>query len=524
MSSPIGRLPISPRDREVSAKIGGEAPIGVAVHSPAANDTVDLDSGRPLVVELDGVLIRTEVAHETLLDGVRSNPHLVWKLPFLLWSGRAATVVYPTGGLDTDVERWPVDEQVIDFVRSEARGGRKVVLLSSADASMLEAVAARFAFISETITVDHAGRIDGFPWTEVLSDRFPGGFDYVGKKGSDVAIWRLEGEVARGDGGAVTGAKLGSFEASGSEFVAVLSRRPAQFKTLRRALRLHQWAKNSLIFVPLLLGGLAGDPQSWLIALVGFLALGLVASATYIVNDLWDLTSDRRHWSKCARPIASGELAISSAVVLALGGLTLGLGIAVALGPRAIGLIGVYLVMTLAYSFYMKRIPVLDVLVLAGLFTLRIGIGMALVDAKLSHWLLVFSMFVFVSLSTAKRHSEILRLAENGKTSAEGRGYLLMDAPLTLALGLASMLGAVLIMTLYLIEDALPFGFYRNPAFLWFFPPILFLFLGRIWLLCQRGQLNDDPVEFAIKDRVSLSLGCGMAVSFFAAVVLPSLL
>jgi 4-hydroxybenzoate polyprenyltransferase len=196
-----------------------------------------------------------------------------------------------------------------------------------------------------------------------------------------------------------------------------------------------------------------------------------------------------------------------------------GFGLASSLGLTAVVLLAVYVVATLGYSLSLKRVPILDVTVLAGLFTLRLEYGIVLSDVRLSPWLLVFSMFVFTSLSMAKRHAEVLRSAEKGLASMEERGYLSSDAPLTLGLGLASMLGALLIMVLYLIEDAFPRGFYAKPAFLWALPPILFLFLGRVWLLCQRGQLHDDPVEFATRDRVSVILGIAMTVSFLTALL-----
>lgn len=185
-------------------------------------------------------------------------------------------------------------------------------------------------------------------------------------------------------------------------------------------------------------------------------------------------------------------------------------------------MLALYAAGTLAYSFALKRVPILDVFVLASLFTLRLGFGIVLADVKLSPWILVFSMFVFSSLSMAKRHTELLRLAERGLGSAPGRGYVSADTPLTLGIGLASMLGAILIIVLYLIEDAFPRGFYSAPAALWAIPPILSLFLGRIWLVSQRGQLRDDPVAFALKDRICLLLGIVMGLSFAAALAVPA--
>jgi 4-hydroxybenzoate polyprenyltransferase len=182
-------------------------------------------------------------------------------------------------------------------------------------------------------------------------------------------------------------------------------------------------------------------------------------------------------------------------------------------------MLGLYVALALSYSFAWKRVVILDVFILACLFTLRLGFGIVLTDVRLSPWTLVFSMFVFMSLSIAKRHTEVLRLADHGLEGTHGRGYIAGDAPFTLGIGLASMFGALLIMILYLIEDAIPRGVYANPTYLWAIPFILFLFLGRIWLLSQRGQLRDDPVAFALKDRVSLLLGLLMGIVFAGALI-----
>ena len=291
---------------------------------------------------------------------------------------------------------------------------------------------------------------------------------------------------------------------------------------LRRSLRLHQWAKNALLFVPLVLGGKTLDGGAWIAAMLGFIALGLVASATYVINDLWDLPSDRRHWSKRHRPLANGDVSIRQGIVLAALALAGGFAVAASIGTSAIAMLALYTAGTLSYSLAWKRVPILDIFVLAALFTLRLAFGIVLADVKLSPWLLVFSMFIFGSLSMAKRHTEVLRLTELGLNSMPGRGYVRADAPLTLGLGLASMLGAILIMILYLIEDAFPHGLYANPTTLSAVPPILFFFLGRIWLISQRGQLRDDPVAFALQDRISLLLGGAMVLTFAAAVFRPA--
>jgi 4-hydroxybenzoate polyprenyltransferase len=284
-----------------------------------------------------------------------------------------------------------------------------------------------------------------------------------------------------------------------------------------RALRPHQWVKNALVFVPLLLGGLVLEIDAWRFAFVGFVTLCLAASATYIINDICDLESDRKHWSKRERPFASGALSINLGIVIAAILLVAAFGLGAFIGPEETVMLTVYIVVTLSYTFYWKRIPVVDIFVLASLFTFRIALGILILDVRVSPWLLIFSMFIFVSLSAAKRHTELLRSGGTVEAKIDGRGYIVGDAPLLLGLGLAAMLGAVLINIMYLLEDAFPRAVYGNTDWLWIIPPVIFLFLGRIWLLSQRGQLLDDPVAFALKDRVSLFLGTVLVLGFAAA-------
>ncbi len=285
-----------------------------------------------------------------------------------------------------------------------------------------------------------------------------------------------------------------------------------------RALRPHQWAKNALVFVPLVLGGLLMEPQAWVYACLGFIALSLAASASYVFNDLRDLESDRQHWSKKTRPFASGDL--SSYAGYGLGAILLAaaFGVSVFIGPEETVMLGAYVLGSLVYTFFCKRVPILDIFVIAGLFTFRIALGIMILDVRLSPWLLIFSMFIFLSLSAAKRHTELLRAKPNGNLPIPGRGYVREDAVLLLALGVAAMLGAVLLNIMYLLEDAFPSTVYSKPAWLWAIPPIIFLFLSRVWLISHRGELLDDPVAFALKDPVSLTLGGLLIFGFLSAV------
>lgn len=286
---------------------------------------------------------------------------------------------------------------------------------------------------------------------------------------------------------------------------------------LIESLRLHQWAKNVLIFVPLILGGKIHSIEAWTSTLVGFVVLGILTSSMYLVNDFCDLPFDRRHWSKRERPLARGDLPYNVVLLVAPLGVLLSLGIAASIGGYIVSMLISYAITSLAYSLYLKRVPILDVFVLAVLMTFRLCLGIILADVTPSPWLLVFSMFIFMSLSLAKRHVEVGRNGALGRKSVEGRGYVDKDGPVLIGLGLSTAVGAVLIMILYLIDEAFGATFYRSPSLLWALPAILFLWLGRVWLLVARDELDDDPLWFAVRDNISLILGAAMVVVFVGA-------
>lgn len=474
--------------------------------------TVSLDY--PLVIDLDGTLINTDSLDETFLNTLRSNPLSLLRLPKQIIVGRSAVKEFLAQQAPLESNTWPVNQDFISYIEEQVELGRKVVLATAADRVVAEAIAERYPFISEIFSSNGSNNLKGRAKAECLRERFPEGFIYAGDSKADLTVWEESSAAILVNANQSVTRKANEIGSPLAEFI----KPKFSFSIFRRSVRLHQWAKNLLIFVPLVLGGKAGDPSAWITAILGFVALGFVASASYIINDLWDLPSDRQHWSKKTRPLASGDLSIRSGIIMTIMGLMIGFGIAAYIGLAAFAMLGLYMVVTLSYSFFWKRIPILDVFVIAGLFTIRLAFGIVLSSVLLSPWLLVFSMFVFLSLSLAKRHTEVLRLVQYEVEDMSGRGYRKSDTPITLSIGLASMMGSVLIMILYLIEDAFPRNLYSNPEFLWVVPSVLFLFLGRVWLLSQRGELHDDPVAFALKDRVSLFLGGIMGCSVVAAI------
>ncbi|WP_436643587.1 UbiA family prenyltransferase [Microbaculum sp. FT89] len=475
------------------------------------NETPASEIPVPLVLDLDRSLIRCDVLHETALAFLRRNPLGVFTLMRWLMQGRAVLKRKLAEAVTVDVDSLPVNHDLADYAAAEKAKGRTVVLATASDLFVATRIAKRFAFIDRVVASDGVTNLKGAAKAETLCEMFPDGFTYAGDSAADLAVWKRAASVVVVEASptvARKAARLGPVEASFP--------RPSVARAMVKSARLHQWAKNALVFAPLVLGGQFANPAAWANAVLAFVAIGVLASTTYLLNDLFDLPDDRQHWSKRERPLASGRLPVATAVAALPVGFAVAFALAAMVGATAAGVLAVYLVVTVAYSMQLKRQPIVDAFTLAVLFTLRLGLGVVAASVVVSPWLMVFSMFLFASLSFAKRHTEAERMATLGELRIAGRGYLSSDGPLILSMGVSSGLGAVMIMVLYLINDAFPGGLYANPVWLWAFPPILFLWIGRIWLLCQRGELNDDPVAFAVRDRTSILLGLGIVAAFLA--------
>lgn len=468
----------------------------------------------PLALDLDGTLLKTDTLAECALAHVRASP---WGgLALLAWAAKGRANLkrnlaqYAKAGAPT----WPANEAVLAYARSEADGGRLVVLATAADYAVGEEVRRRFPFISQVFASDGHTNLKGNRKAAALADAFPNGFVYAGNDRADVPVWRASASVI----GVGRGASLA--ERCGPPVEASFPSDETALSAWLRSLRLHQWIKNILLFIPMILGGRALEGEAWIAAIAMFLALGLMASGTYQINDLIDLSADRRHWSKHKRPLASGELSIrsgvASSIVMVMSGLALS---AASFGLAGILLMLGYLLLTLAYSFALKRVAILDAFVIGFLFSARLAIGMVVTRVETSAWLLVFACFLFTSLTFAKRTVELLQLESRGVVGAEGRGYVARDAAVTMALGVAGSVASVLVLTLYIVNDAFQQTFFGATMFLWTAPILLGIWVGRIWLVCWRGELTDDPIVFAIRDPASRLLGALAALSALIALI-----
>jgi 4-hydroxybenzoate polyprenyltransferase/phosphoserine phosphatase len=472
-------------------------------------------SALPLAVDLDGTLLATDTLFEAIAAQLRTQPLLTLWLLLCLPFSIARVKRRLQGAARIDVATLPVNDAVAAYVRRAKEQGRPVWLVSAADQSVVDAAAARFGTFDRAVGSNGAVNNKGSAKARLLQEAFPQGFEYIGDSPADMKVWRAAAAASHVGGGPARSRRI---EAMGRPVAAAFERKPGGFKAWRKALRLHQWAKNLLIFVAPVLALAILDPAVFIKLVAAFVLMGLVASGTYVVNDLLDLDADRRHHSKQKRPFASGALKLWQGFLIAPLLILAGLGGAAVLStPFAVTLV-VYLALTLSYSLFLKRVALLDVLVLAFLYTLRLIMGGVLAGVPVTEWLLVFSMFLFVSLSLAKRHVEVGRKAAAGERLLANRGYRADDAPLTLGLGLAAAAASPLIMVLYLMASAWPSGLYVSPNALWAAPVILSLWLSRIWLLANRLELDDDPVTFAVKDSASLLLGALLGAAFLLAV------
>jgi 4-hydroxybenzoate polyprenyltransferase len=397
---------------------------------------------------------------------------------------------------------------LLSYLRAARSAGRRIGLFTGADQSIADSVAAHLGLFDVVKGSDGAVNLSGKAKQEAIADAFGSRFAYAGDARVDRPVFDaaesviLVGPVDRLRGRLKAGKRV---EAT---FPKVIAGSP-----WIEALRLPHWVKNLLVFVAPVLGaqGMSLAIASQTILL--FLLMGVIASATYVVNDLLDLSADRRHPKKRFRPFAAGTLSVRSGVAVATTMLLGGFAAAAALLPfRAVVCMGAYLAVTLAYSLLLKREPMVDVVALAGLFTLRVATGGVLLPGPVSPWLLTFSMLFFLNLAMIKRYAELERVLRVDGPDGRARGYSGPDLPILLATGLASGLSAIVIFMIYLINEQYPRHFYGQPQALWGVMPLLLIWTLRVWRMSAHGRMNEDPVIFALKDTFSLALGASAAL------------
>ena len=467
-----------------------------------------------LVVDLDGTLIKTDLLVETTLTFLARSPLSLPLLAFWLAGGKANLKRRIAERAEIDPASLPYNTVFLAFLRAERAAGRTIWLATAADRTLAERVAAHLGIFDRVLATEDGRNLSGDAKLDALLAQLePGSFDYAGDARVDLPIWSRARRalLVRPTRGVEVAARRRS------TVERVFPREKAQWAACLKAMRFHQWVKNTLIFIPLLLAHRAGEWALLADSAIAFMAFGMTASSAYVLNDLLDLTADRSHPRKRHRPFASGDLAAAAGawmvplLLAAAGALAL-------LLPRAFGVVLlVYLAATVAYSFTLKHHPILDVMTLAGLYTLRIIAGAVAVAVAASFWLFAFSMFIFLSLALVKRCAELLVMQREGKDEARGRGYQVGDLASLSSAGIASGYLAALVLALY-VNSPEVLRLYRNPEVIWLLCGLLLYWVSRIWIITHRGEMHDDPVVFALTDRQSLVIGALAAVIVIAAV------
>ena len=464
-------------------------------------------AGRPLCVDLDGTLVKTDTLVDALLVMVRTHSRDLLRVPGWVAQGKATFKREVTKRVSLDVAHLPYNKPLLAYLEQQRGLGRSLYLATGADATLARRVAAHLGIFSDVLASDGVTNLTGHNKLNAFTERFgEGGFDYIGNARPDLPLLAHAhaAMVANPDRSLRQAVRSGRFKVS----ERFLDRAPLA-ASLRRALRVHQWAKNVLIFVPLLLAH-ALHTGEVLRAVAAFFSFSLCASGTYILNDLLDIEADRRHPRKRKRPFASGDLQGKTGVFLALLLLAGGFALCVFVPRMFLVWLVAYLVVTLSYSFYFKRQVLIDVVLLSGLYTLRLLAGAAADTVPISPWMAAFSIFLFLSLAIVKRFAELQNIRAAGQMPSNGRGYLLSDIEQMRAFGTSSAYAAVVVFSLY-INGLGTAGLYPHPQRLWLIAPIMILWISRVWLLASRGELDEDPVIFALTDRMSLLMGAAAA-------------
>lgn len=468
----------------------------------------------PLVVDLDGTLVCTDTLHEQALALAKTRPLQTLLLPTWLMRGKAHFKQQLAQRISLDAATLPYNAALLDWLKSEQHTRRRLVLCTAADAQTAQAIAQHVGIFDEVIASDGQTNLAAARKADRLVQQFGHqGFDYAGNSRDDLPVWQAARQAIVVN---APSSVLKAAQGHGNVSKVVAAAAP-KARDIAKMLRLHQWLKNLLLFVPLLAAHQFTQRAAWDALLLAFLSFSLCASAVYISNDLLDLGSDRLHPRKRHRPFASGAVPVAwgAAIspLLALASMAL----ALAVGPRFLVWLAVYFALTCWYSVALKRLVLLDCVALACLYTLRIVAGGAAAVLPLSPWLLAVSGFLFLSLSFLKRHTELRPLVQRGETAAaHGRGYVAQDAALVQMFGIAAGYASAVVLALYLHGDTVQ-ALYKQPHAILVTVGVLVYWISWMWLQSHRGEMHDDPVIFAVKDKVSLACGAVFAASLAAA-------
>ncbi len=464
-------------------------------------------------VDLDGSLLKSDLLFESLASCLAQNPFLIFLLPIWLIRGRSALKKELSQRAQLNIATLPYNDDVTAFLHDLKRQGRSLVLATAAHVDLAQEVARHFGIFDRVIASDGENNNKGkLKLKKILAMCPDGKFSYIGDSAADLPICAEAEEF-------VLVAPSLSVQRRAMNYPGyqhTIQSRDNVYRSLLKALRPHQWLKNLLVFVPLFTAQQWGNIEAIGHACLAFLAFSLCASGVYMLNDVLDLAMDRKHPRKRHRPFASGSLSLHIGFLFA-GLLPLvGLAIGLVLPYMFFLVLGAYYITTVVYSLWAKKQMMLDVIFLAGLYTIRIIAGAVSISIVLSFWLLAFSVFLFLSLALVKRCTELNNLPIEDGDYAYGRGYKRVDREYLHSMGTASGYLAVLVLALFINSKDI-IGRYTYPEALWFLCPVLLYWIGRLWLMVGRGKFHDDPIIFALLDRPSqIAFGIVLALIYIA--------
>ena len=454
----------------------------------------------PLCVDLDGTLIQTDTLFESMLLSIKISPFILFFIPFWLLKGRAylkkriGLISIPNAKL------LPYNTDVLDFIKEEKNKGRKIILASATYKPIAEKVANHLNIFDEVIATDGNKNLRSDNKRQLLVDKYgENGFDYIGDSKADLAVWKSANNAI------IVNSKK-SFQKKVGNSSKIFQTEKNKLTDIIKEIRVYQWVKNILIFLPFLMAHQVSFDKVTS-SILAFLSFSFAASFVYLLNDLLDLEADRSHPRKKYRPIASGKMSIHLAIFLTPVLLIISFAIALLFLPMSyFYVLLIYLILTTSYSFKLKKIILLDVIILACLYTIRLIAGAYAVNVEVSPWLLGFSIFMFLSLAIMKRFTELKVVINENGNKTKGRGYHIDDIPFLGTLGLVSGFLSILVLSLY-VNSQKVLELYHQPELLWLIILTVLYWLIRIWHFAYRGKMHDDPIVFTAKDMTSYIIG-----------------
>jgi 4-hydroxybenzoate polyprenyltransferase/phosphoserine phosphatase len=457
----------------------------------------------PLYVDLDGTLIKSDLLLESVFLLIKKNVFLIALVPFWLFRGRAYLKSQLSTRVDIPVKRLPINDEFLEFLYDEKSAGRPLFLISGSNETEVKKVAAEINIFDDyygsSTTVNLRSRAKLKRIQELTGSN---NFAYAGNSSDDLAIWKKAKEVMMVNCSRSLSKRLQREESE----IQYFDVQESVLKNFWSAMRPHQWLKNGLILLPLILSHQLATTNFLLATIIAFISFSLCASSVYLLNDLLDLNNDRQHRTKKNRPFAAGELPLNFGLVGIPCLLLSSILIASFLPLQFLEVLAIYWLTTTLYSIWIKKWFMFDVITLASLYSIRIIAGSAAIGVITTSWLLGFSFSLFLSLAMVKRFTEVKNLKISGKHNVEGRAYNQSHLRMLSILGGIAGLAAVMVFSIY-ISAGDTTQLYNSPAVLWLICPLLVFLLARIWSFAFAGTLDEDPVLFAIADRSSQFVG-----------------